>query len=233
MHVAPCPLIAAALGAMTFGTPRWGSPDEVSRAIFDACADAGGNFIATADVYAGGRREELLGGYIADRTLRDHLVIAIKFTRNAAPVNPDAGRIRYCGFPDVPAWYATKAATLAAAHAVPGSIALQLEYSLVERSIEREHVPADIPRARPERTSRFSDAQAGSLSSGGCAELHRVTPHANFSRGRPIPDPWPHNGSTSPCKRHSPPRPAIRTRMPRRATEGQDRTRVHRVHRQS
>ena len=217
MHVAPCPLIAAALGAMTFGTPRWGSPDEVSRAIFDACADAGGNFIETADVYAGGRSEELLGGYIADRTLREHLVIATKFTLNAAPVNSDAGRIRYCGFPDVPAWYATKAATLAA----------------VERSIEREHVAADILRARPERTSRFSDAQAGSLSSGGCAELHRVTPHANFSRGRPIPDPWPHNGSTSPCKRHSPPRPAIRTRMPRRATEGQDRTRVHRVHRQS
>ncbi len=53
-----------------------------------------------------------------------------------------AGKIRYFGFSDVPAWYATKAATLATAHAVPGPVALQLEYSLIERSIEREHLPA-------------------------------------------------------------------------------------------
>jgi aryl-alcohol dehydrogenase-like predicted oxidoreductase len=53
-----------------------------------------------------------------------------------------AGKIRYFGFSDVPAWYAVKAATLAVAHAAPGPIALQLEYSLVERSIEREHLPA-------------------------------------------------------------------------------------------
>ncbi len=37
---------------------------------------------------------------------------------------------------------AAKAATLAMWHASAGPIALQLEYSLVERSIEREHVPA-------------------------------------------------------------------------------------------
>ncbi len=53
-----------------------------------------------------------------------------------------AGKIRYFGFSDAPAWYATKAATLATAHSVPGPIALQPEYSLVERSIEREHLPA-------------------------------------------------------------------------------------------
>ena len=53
-----------------------------------------------------------------------------------------SGKIRYFGFSDVPAWYAAKAATFAADHAIPGPIALQLEYSLVERSIEREHVPA-------------------------------------------------------------------------------------------
>ncbi|MEJ7658564.1 MAG: aldo/keto reductase [Hymenobacter sp.] len=33
-------------------------------------------------------------------------------------------------------------ATLAQAHAVSGPIAMQLEYSLVERTIEREYVPA-------------------------------------------------------------------------------------------
>ncbi len=53
-----------------------------------------------------------------------------------------AGKIRYFGFSDVPAWYATKAATLATEHGIPGPIALQLEYSLAERSIEREHLPA-------------------------------------------------------------------------------------------
>jgi aryl-alcohol dehydrogenase-like predicted oxidoreductase len=50
-----------------------------------------------------------------------------------------AGKILYFGFSDVPAWYAAKACALASAHAIPGPIALQLEYSLVERSIEREH----------------------------------------------------------------------------------------------
>jgi aryl-alcohol dehydrogenase-like predicted oxidoreductase len=39
-----------ALGAMTFGTARWGSPDEVSQTIFNTYVDGGGNFIDTADV---------------------------------------------------------------------------------------------------------------------------------------------------------------------------------------
>ena len=183
-----------ALGTMTFGKPEWGSPDEVSETIFHAYVDAGGNFIDTADVYAKGRSEELIGGYIADRSLRDQLVLATKFTfHGGEPGNVNAGgngrknmhralegslrrlrtdyvdlywmhawdmvtpveevlqslgdlvragKIRYFGFSDVPAWYAAKVATLASAHAIPGPIALQLEYSLVERSIEREHLPA-------------------------------------------------------------------------------------------
>jgi aryl-alcohol dehydrogenase-like predicted oxidoreductase len=52
-----------------------------------------------------------------------------------------AGRIRYFGFSDMPAWYVTKAAALAQAHNIPGPIAMQLEYSLVERSTELEHLP--------------------------------------------------------------------------------------------
>jgi aryl-alcohol dehydrogenase-like predicted oxidoreductase len=67
-----------ALGTMTFGTARWGSGPEVSRAVFDAYVEAGGNFIDTADVYASGRSEELLGSFIAERKLRDDLVIASK-----------------------------------------------------------------------------------------------------------------------------------------------------------
>ena len=81
-----------ALGTMTFGTPRWGSPDAVSAAIFDAYVDAGGNFIDTADVYAGGRSEELLGGFIADRKLRDRPVLATKFSFHGGEAgNPNGG----------------------------------------------------------------------------------------------------------------------------------------------
>ena len=53
-----------------------------------------------------------------------------------------SGKIRYYALSDVPAWYATKVATMAQVLRVPGPIALQLEYSLVERNIEHEHVPA-------------------------------------------------------------------------------------------
>ncbi len=183
-----------ALGTMTFGTPRWGSPDDVSASIFHSYVDAGGNFIDTADVYANGRSEELIGDYIADRSLRDQLVLATKFSfHGGEPGNPNAGgngrknihralegslsrlktdyidlywmhvwdlvtpveevlqslgdlvrtgKIRYFGFSDLPAWYAAKSATLATAYNLPGSIAMQLAYSLVERNIEREHLPA-------------------------------------------------------------------------------------------
>ncbi len=53
-----------------------------------------------------------------------------------------AGKIRYYGLSDMPAWVAMKAATIASERRVPGPIALQVEYSLVARDIEREHVPA-------------------------------------------------------------------------------------------
>jgi aryl-alcohol dehydrogenase-like predicted oxidoreductase len=52
------------------------------------------------------------------------------------------GRIRHFGFSDVPAWYAARAQTLAEQQGKDRVIALQLEYSLVERTIEREHVTA-------------------------------------------------------------------------------------------
>jgi aryl-alcohol dehydrogenase-like predicted oxidoreductase len=48
-----------------------------------------------------------------------------------------SGKVRAVGLSDVPAWYATKAAMLSG----PPITAMQLEYSLVERSIETEHVP--------------------------------------------------------------------------------------------
>jgi aryl-alcohol dehydrogenase-like predicted oxidoreductase len=53
-----------------------------------------------------------------------------------------AGKIRYYGFSDTPAWYVARAQTLAEKEGKEHLVALQLQYSLVERNIEREHVPA-------------------------------------------------------------------------------------------
>lgn len=52
-----------------------------------------------------------------------------------------AGKVRNVGLSDVPAWYAARYQTLAEKNGWEPIAALQLEYSLVERSIEREHVP--------------------------------------------------------------------------------------------
>ncbi len=52
-----------------------------------------------------------------------------------------AGKILYYGLSDVPGWYAARAKTWAQAHGLSEPVALQLPYSLVERSIEHEFVP--------------------------------------------------------------------------------------------
>jgi aryl-alcohol dehydrogenase-like predicted oxidoreductase len=53
-----------------------------------------------------------------------------------------AGKIRYYAFSDVPAWYVARAQTLAEKEGKERPVALQLEYSLVERNIDRELLPA-------------------------------------------------------------------------------------------
>ena len=79
-----------ALGTMTFGVARWGMAQPEAEAVFDAYVEAGGNLIDTADVYAGGRGEEMLGAMIAARGNRDDLVIATK-AGFAAGLGPHAG----------------------------------------------------------------------------------------------------------------------------------------------
>ncbi len=66
------------LGTANFGM-RWGhgaEPDEARR-ILDAYADAGGNFIDTANGYQDGASEEILGDLLAGR--RDEFVLATKY----------------------------------------------------------------------------------------------------------------------------------------------------------
>ena len=64
-----------ALGTMTFGAGRWGADEAGSRAIFDAYADTGGNFIDTADVYSGGESEAMIGRFLRERGDRDQIGI--------------------------------------------------------------------------------------------------------------------------------------------------------------
>lgn len=179
------------LGTMTFGTARWGLDEAGSKAVFNAYVEAGGNAVDTADVYSNGRSEEMLGGFIAERGLREQIVLATKsgFATGSGPhtggngakhvhaalhrslarlrtdyvdlywihvwdgVTPAeelletmaglarAGKIRYWGLSNSPAWFVAKIATIAALRGLPGPIALQYFYSLVNRDIEDEHVP--------------------------------------------------------------------------------------------
>lgn len=90
-----------ALGTMTFGPGGWNANDLTARAIFDAYRDAGGNFVDTADIYAGGESEALVGRFIRETGSRDEIVLATKFAFNgtARPLggggagtgNPNAG----------------------------------------------------------------------------------------------------------------------------------------------
>ncbi|MBC2774468.1 aldo/keto reductase [Rhizobium sp. AQ_MP] len=80
-----------ALGTMTFGAAGWGAGEAMSRNLFDAYVDAGGNFIDTADIYSGGRSEEMLGRFMAESGLRDRLVIATKSGFARGNGNPHLG----------------------------------------------------------------------------------------------------------------------------------------------
>ena len=61
------------LGTMTFGSA---ADLETSRAIVERYREAGGFFFDVADVYAGGKSEEILGQLVGDE--RDRVVIATK-----------------------------------------------------------------------------------------------------------------------------------------------------------
>lgn len=182
-----------ALGTMTFGAGRWGADEATARRIFDAYADAGGNFLDTADVYSGGESERMVGSFLRDGGRRDRMVVATKSGFPRGDGNPLAGGnsarnirdgldgslrrlgtghidlywthvwdrttppeevlraltdavrrgdILYYGFSNAPAWYTAQIATLARAHGLPEPVGLQYSYSLVDRGVELDLVPA-------------------------------------------------------------------------------------------
>ncbi len=52
------------------------------------------------------------------------------------------GDILYYGFSNTPAWYAAQIATLARAHGLPEPVGLQYAYSLIDRGVELDVLPA-------------------------------------------------------------------------------------------
>jgi aryl-alcohol dehydrogenase-like predicted oxidoreductase len=78
------------LGTMSFGE-RWGFGADLatSHAVLDAYAQAGGNFIDTANHYHGGDTEEIVGRWLEGK--RERFVVATKYTLAADPQDPNSG----------------------------------------------------------------------------------------------------------------------------------------------
>jgi aryl-alcohol dehydrogenase-like predicted oxidoreductase len=180
-----------ALGTMTFGT-EWGFgvDKKESRRMFDAFAEAGGNFLDTANVYTEGTSEEYLGDFIAAD--REHWVVATKYTMSTRAGDPSfsgnhrknlvqaveaslrrlntdridlywvhawdqltpvdevmrglddlvrQGKVVYVGVSDTPAWEVSRANMLADLRGWAPFVALQLRYSLIDRTAERDLLP--------------------------------------------------------------------------------------------
>src|SRR3954447_8193815 len=70
------------LGGNVFG---WTADEPTSFAVLDRFVDATPStespFVDTAESYGGGRSEEILGGWMAERGMRDRMVVATKASR--------------------------------------------------------------------------------------------------------------------------------------------------------
>lgn len=81
-----------ALGTMTFGAE---ADERTSHALLDDYAAAGGNLIDTADVYAAGASEEIIGRWLAaNPDQRDRVVLASKARFPMGPGPNDLGTSR-------------------------------------------------------------------------------------------------------------------------------------------
>lgn len=70
-----------ALGASTFG---WTMSFEDSHAVLDRFAALGGDLVDSADSYAAGRSESIIGAWMRSRRTRDRVSIATKIGRDPA-----------------------------------------------------------------------------------------------------------------------------------------------------
>jgi aryl-alcohol dehydrogenase-like predicted oxidoreductase len=187
-----------AVSNLALGTMSWGQDTDEDDAAeqLREYVEVGGNFIDTADVYAGGESERIVGRllgsavdrndvYIATKAVlrfgadaprrqdasRRHLLRALDESLErlntsyvdlwqlhswdtAAPLEESlsaldeavsSGRVRYVGVSNYSGWQTAKAATYQKAW--PGRSPLvsnQVEYSLLNRYIETEIVPASL-----------------------------------------------------------------------------------------
>ncbi|MCU1506448.1 MAG: aldo/keto reductase [Microbacteriaceae bacterium] len=69
-----------AIGGNVFG---WTADAEATTGILDAYSEAGGNFVDTADSYAGGRSEIMIGNWMRERGNRSEIVIGTKIGKSA------------------------------------------------------------------------------------------------------------------------------------------------------
>lgn len=181
------------LGTMGFGQANpWGIPQKESFDIIDAFANAGGNFLDTANRYQDGQTEEIVGNYLNQCADRDYWVVATKYSLYDNQTNPNAsgnnrknmmrsvenslrrlktdfidvlylhiwdaltpmdevlrglddlvrqGKVNYIAISDTPAWMVAKGQTLAEIMGWSQFVALQVEYSLIQRTPERELIP--------------------------------------------------------------------------------------------
>jgi aryl-alcohol dehydrogenase-like predicted oxidoreductase len=176
---------------MALGTMSWGVDTDADEATNQLVAfvDAGGTFVDTADVYADGDSERMLGVLLGDVVNRSDVIIATKAVarRDEGPFGGGAsrgallaalegslrrldvehidlwqlhawdvnvpieetlgaidaavtcGKVRYAGVSNYTGWQLGTAATWQ--NCVPGRtrlVSTQVEYSLLERGIERE-----------------------------------------------------------------------------------------------
>jgi len=78
------------LGTMTFGAEGgWGAAKDECGRILEAFAEAGGNFIDTANAYTNGASEQITGELVAAERAR--WVLATKYTVNTRPGDPNGG----------------------------------------------------------------------------------------------------------------------------------------------
>ncbi len=79
-----------AISGNVFG---WTTDASTTRAILDAYRSGGGNFIDTADVYASGRSEMMIGEWMRARGNRDEMVVSTKVGKSTENPGLDARSI--------------------------------------------------------------------------------------------------------------------------------------------
>jgi aryl-alcohol dehydrogenase-like predicted oxidoreductase len=80
MELRPLGMTGAAVSAYALGTMTFGAEadEAASHAMLDRYLEAGGNFVDTADVYAEGASEEIIGRWLQRSGRRDEIVLATK-----------------------------------------------------------------------------------------------------------------------------------------------------------